>query len=95
MERFFGGNPVWVIVRLIIISVIVGIVLAALNLDPQSLLRAIQSLIVRIKEMGFDAVEWAFQYFLLGAVVVIPIWLISRLFSAAKPRPKDDPKPDH
>jgi hypothetical protein len=29
--------------------------------------------------MGFDAVVWVWRYFLLGAVLVIPIWLIVRL----------------
>ena len=29
--------------------------------------------------MGWDAVAWVWRYFLLGAVLVIPIWLIARL----------------
>jgi hypothetical protein len=29
--------------------------------------------------MGFDAVRWVWRYFLLGAIVVVPIWLILRL----------------
>ena len=36
-----------------------------------------------IYNMGFDAIEWVFRYFLLGAVVVFPIWLISRLLKVA------------
>jgi len=36
--------------------------------------------------MGFDAVLWLWRYFLLGAVIVIPIWLIMRLMNAAKSR---------
>jgi hypothetical protein len=36
--------------------------------------------------MGFDAVVWLWRYFLLGAVVVIPIWLIVRLTRAPKGR---------
>ena len=32
--------------------------------------------------MGFDAVRWLWRYFLLGAVIVIPIWLIARLIKA-------------
>lgn len=82
MEKLFGGHPVWVLLRLVVISVIVGIVLAALNLDATAILTGIQNLAERIYAMGFDAVEWVLQYFLLGAVIVFPIWLISRLFSA-------------
>jgi hypothetical protein len=29
--------------------------------------------------MGFDAIRWVWRYFLLGAIVVIPIWLIMRV----------------
>ena len=36
--------------------------------------------------MGFDAVRWLWQYFLLGAVIVIPIWLILRLCARAEGR---------
>ena len=30
-------------------------------------------------DMGFDALRWLWHYFLLGAVLVIPIWFITRL----------------
>ena len=36
--------------------------------------------------MGFDAIRWLWQYFLLGAVLVIPIWFILRLINAPKGR---------
>jgi hypothetical protein len=29
--------------------------------------------------MGFAAVEKAFRYFLLGAVIVFPVWLVMRV----------------
>ena len=32
--------------------------------------------------MGFDAVRWLWRYFLLGAVIVVPIWLVLRLMRA-------------
>jgi hypothetical protein len=34
--------------------------------------------------MGFDALRWLWRYLLLGAAVVVPIWLIVRLMRAAK-----------
>ena len=36
--------------------------------------------------MGFDAVRWVWRYFLLGAVIVVPIWLIVRLVRAPSER---------
>jgi len=32
-----------------------------------------------LSAMGFEAIWWMWRYFLLGAVIVIPIWLIVRL----------------
>ncbi len=84
MERFFGGNPVAVVFKLIVMSVVVGIVLAAFGLSPLELIERLQRLAIRIYDMGFDAFDWAFQYFLLGAVIVIPVWLLSRMFKSGK-----------
>ena len=75
-----------VLLRLAVISVVVGIVLAALNLDARAILEGLQRLGLRIYDMGFDAVAWVGEYFLLGAVIVFPIWLIARLFSTGKRR---------
>jgi hypothetical protein len=80
MERFLGGNPLAVAIRLVIISVIVGIVLTALGYDPRDLLTAISQLAETIYNLGFGWIESASQYFLLGAVIVIPIWFILRFF---------------
>lgn len=79
MERFIGGSPLAVALRLIIISIIVGIILTALGYNPHDLAAAISDLFQAIANLGFDWVESAVQYFLLGAVIVIPIWLILRL----------------
>ena len=83
MERFFGGNPGVVLIGLAVISLIVGVVLSALGLSPYDIINSIQTLLQRIYDMGFDAIEWIVRYFLLGAVVVFPIWLISRIFKTA------------
>lgn len=79
MERFFGGNPALVIVRLAILSLIVGIFLAALGFSPFDIIQSVRELVARIYDMGFAAVEKGLRYFLLGAVIVFPIWFIARL----------------
>jgi Domain of unknown function (DUF6460) len=79
MERFFGGNPALVLLRLVILSLIVGIVLAALGFSPYDIIQNLRELAQRIYDMGFAAVEKAFRYFLLGAVIVFPIWLVMRV----------------
>ena len=80
MERIFGGNPGLVMLRLVILSLIVGVVLAALGFSPYDIIQNLKDLAIRIYDMGFAAVEKAFRYFLLGAVIVFPIWLVMRVF---------------
>ena len=65
LTRFLGGSPLSVAFRLVLLSILVGVVLAAI---------------------GFDAINWLWRYFLLGAVIVIPIWLLSRIFSSPRRR---------
>ena len=86
LNRFLGGPPLAVLGKLILLSVLIGVVLSALGLDPLNIFASLQRLIREIWNMGFDAVRWLWQYFLLGAVIVIPIWLIMRLVRAPKGR---------
>ncbi|MGL3212785.1 DUF6460 domain-containing protein [Bradyrhizobium sp. BR 1433] len=86
LYRFLGGSPLSVAFRLILLSILVGVVLAAIGLDPWNILNSIRRLFQSIWDFGFDAIDWAWRYFLLGAVIVIPIWLLSRLFGAPRGR---------
>jgi hypothetical protein len=86
LSRFLGGSPLTVALRLILLSILVGVVLAAIGFDPYNILRSIQLLFQRLWDLGFDAVNWLWRYFLLGAVIVIPVWLLSRLFGAPRGR---------
>lgn len=88
-DRLLGGNPVGVLIRLVVMSIVVGIVLSALGISPRDLVYRVELFIRRIYDLGFGAFEGALQYFLLGAVVVVPIWLIARLFSFAGNRSRD------
>ena len=86
LNRFLGGSPLAVLFKLILLSVLIGVVLSALGLDPLNIFSSLQRLFRDVWNMGFDAVRWLWQYFLLGAVIVIPIWLIVRLVRAPKGR---------
>ena len=79
VHRFFGGPPLAVVGRLVLLSILVGVILAAVGLDPWNILESVRDLIRHLWNMGFDAVRWIWQYFLLGAVIVVPIWLLIRL----------------
>lgn len=84
--RIFGGSPLAVLGRLILVSILVGVILSALGLDPFDIVRSIERLIRSIWNLGFDAVRYVWRYFLLGAVIVIPVWIIMRLINAPRGR---------
>lgn len=84
VNRFLGGPPLAVIGRLVLLSILVGVILAAIGLDPWNIIESVERLITHIWNMGFDAVRWLWRYFLLGAVIVIPIWVIVRLTKAPR-----------
>src|SRR6201988_2662330 len=83
-HRFFGGAPLAVIGRLILRSILVGVILGAIGLDPWNILESVERLIEHIWNMGFDAGRWLGRYFLLGAVIVLPIWFLARLAKAPR-----------
>lgn len=86
ISRFFGGPPLMVLLRLTLLSILIGVVLSAMGLDPWNIIPSLRRFVVAIWDMGFDAVEWLWRYFLLGAVIVIPIWLIVRLVKSPRGR---------
>jgi hypothetical protein len=45
-----------------------------------------RALYQRIWDMGFETVRWLGRYLLLGAAIVVPIWLIMRLMNAPRGR---------
>jgi hypothetical protein len=86
ITRFFGGPPLSVLFRLVLLSILVGVILEALGFDPWNILDSIQRLIQHIWDLGFDAVRFLWRYLLLGAVVVVPIWFLLRLTRAPRGR---------
>ena len=86
VNRFFGGPPLAVIFRLVLLSILVGVILKVLGLDPLNILRSIEDLVRTVWDMGFDAIVWLWRYFLLGAAIVVPVWLIVRVIRAPKGR---------
>ena len=84
VTRVFGGSPLAVAGRLILLSILIGVILSALGLDPFDIVHSIERLIRSLWNLGFDAFRWLWRYFLLGAVIVIPVWILMRLFNAPR-----------
>jgi hypothetical protein len=74
------------IVRLAILSLIVGFALAFFGIDPRDLVTSLGTTVVSIYELVLRFVEWSVKYILIGAVVVVPIWLVFFLIRVARNR---------
>ncbi|MCA3563835.1 MAG: integrase [Methylocystis sp.] len=85
VTRFLGGKPGAVILKLAVISVIVGALLHLAGLSPVELFRGLGAMIRGIVGTGWDAVSNIAEFALYGAMVVVPIWLIARALAARKP----------
>lgn len=85
-ERLFGDSPARLLLRLIILSLVVGVVLAALGVEPRDIVASALRFIDHIWAMGFDAIDRVWRYFLLGAVVVVPVWLVLRFLNIGRNR---------
>jgi hypothetical protein len=86
VNRFFGGPPLSVIFRLVLLSILIGVILQVLGLDPWNIIDSLRRLVLHIWDMGFDVVRWLWRYLLLGAAVVVPVWIIVRLLRVARGR---------
>jgi hypothetical protein len=80
----FGGSPISVLGRLVLLSVLVGVVLSTVGLDPMNIIKSLETIARQAYAMGFDVVRLVWQYFLLGAGIVIPLWIVARLIRPAR-----------
>ncbi len=84
LNRFLGDTPFRVFVRLLVLSFIVGLVLSVIGLHPLEIFDWLERLVSRIYEMGFEAVREALRYLFLGALIVVPVFLVMRLFKMGR-----------
>ena len=66
--------------KIAIASLIVGVLLAKLNLSAEQILAELGLTPERVIEMLERAMKWAVPNIILGSLVVIPVWLVIYLF---------------
>lgn len=84
LNRFLGDTPFRVFLKLVIISIVVGVVMRSFGWSAMDVVRAIRSFVMRVWNMGFDAIGQFADYLILGAAIVIPAFLMLRLFAMRK-----------
>ncbi len=86
VSRFLGDTPLRVAIKLVVFSVIAGVVMSALGWSPRTIYHGIIRFFTRLWDLGFEAIYGSFEYLFLGAAVVVPAFLLIRLLNLRSPR---------
>lgn len=81
VNRFLGDTPGRVVVKLLLISIVVGVVMSTFNWTPYDILWNIRDFFLRLWNMGFSALARFGDYLILGAAVVVPAFILLRILS--------------
>jgi hypothetical protein len=84
VSDFLGGSPLGVAIRLVVISLLVGVLLSWLGWTPREILGWIERSVVDVWRSLFGSLDRVVDYFLLGAAIVFPLFLLSRLLRAGR-----------
>ncbi|KMO32270.1 hypothetical protein VQ02_23790 [Methylobacterium variabile] len=84
LHRFLGGSPAAVLVRLVVLSLLVGAGMAMIGVTPAALFAHAYDTVRSLIELGFDTFHDAGRWFVAGAVVVVPLWLLSRVLARGR-----------
>ena len=75
-----------VVIKLLVASLAVGFVLAFFDVNPWAFLGPLGGLSQDAIALGARLFRWAWTYVVLGAAVVVPIWLIYVLLTYLRSR---------
>jgi len=84
LTKFLGDTPLRVFLKLLVVSFLVGVVLSAVGWSPLELLEWARDSVLRVWNMGFATIDRFVGYLLLGAAIVVPVFVLLRLLSYRK-----------
>ncbi len=84
LTRFLGDSPIRVIIKLLVVSFLVGLVMNAFGWTPMDVFYRIQNFFIDLWNLGFNAIYRFLGYILLGAAIVIPVFILLRITSYRK-----------
>ena len=79
LTRIFGDRPFVVVTQLLALSLLVGLALTAIGIDPLHLAGSLQRVMHRAANLRAATFHRGWHCFLLGAILVIPGWMLVRL----------------
>ncbi|MCA1491167.1 DUF6460 domain-containing protein [Sinorhizobium alkalisoli] len=81
INRFLGDSPLRVLVKLVVVSILVGFVMTFFDWYPVDIYYGIRNFLLDVWYKGFAALGRVGDYLLVGAAVVIPAFLLLRILS--------------
>ena len=66
--------------KLVFLSLLVGAFMAFLDITPLGLLEGLFDWISSVLDLSLDTVKEVGLWIVYGAVIVVPLWILSRLF---------------
>ena len=79
LDKFLGDSIWRTVIKLSIISLVVGVILSAINITPFEVWNSIREFVIHLYNLGFEALDSIFRYFIYGALIVVPIFIVMRL----------------
>lgn len=84
VRRFLGGSPAGVFLRLLFLSILVGAFMSMLGLTPGRLFWHLYDSARALLEVGLASLHDFGGWIVAGAIVVVPLWFIARLFAVSR-----------
>lgn len=84
LRRFLGGSPAAVFIKLLFLSVIVGATMAMFGITPGQLFWHAYDAARALIDLGLATFHDFGSWILAGAVIVVPLWLLSRFLSLGR-----------
>lgn len=78
------------LLKLAVISFVVGWLLVQFDVTPEAIFDNFGETVRKIYDFARGAIEWSAGYIVIGAVIVIPIWLISLVLGLLKGRRRSE-----
>jgi len=82
--RFLGDTPARTLIKLVILSFVTGVMMNAFDWSPRDIVDATVDLTLHLWETGFAALSRLAHYLALGAVVIIPAFLLIRVLAIGR-----------
>lgn len=72
------------VLKLAVLSLIAGLAMAQFGVRPGEVFVNAGAIASDVADRALAGLGWAWRYILAGAVIVVPVWLVVRLWSRAK-----------